>query len=93
VQGVVDPPTQVLVLVLDGAADHQNVLNAAEKGLDQVLPKGMHLDVWLMSGHDDLLSRFAAHGRTSTVLRRQGKNRGGNFLGDRQPNETLFGTC
>ena len=55
VKGLVEPPTQILVLVFDTAADQQRVLDAVGEGLTRVLPSGMHLDVWPMSDRDSLL--------------------------------------
>ena len=56
VAAVVQPPTQILVLVLDNTTDPQNVLDAVGKALNHMLPQGMHLDVWPMTGRDSLLS-------------------------------------
>jgi len=55
VKNVVEPPAQVLVLVLHSAADHQSVLDAVGQGLVRLLPEGMHLDVWPMSESSNLL--------------------------------------
>src|SRR6266516_1386210 len=44
VKAVVEPPAQVLVVVLDDAADRQSVLDAIGQGLTRVLPQGAHLD-------------------------------------------------
>jgi len=55
VKGVVEPPAQVLVLVLDTTADQQRVLSSLGDGLARVLPSGIHLDVWPMSDRDGLL--------------------------------------
>jgi hypothetical protein len=60
VAAVVEPPAQILVLVLDNTTDHQNVLDAVGQGLNCVLPQGMHLDVWPMTGHDGFLSTIRA---------------------------------
>ena len=49
VKTIVEPPAQILVLVLDDAADHQSVLDSVGQGLTHVLPQGMHLDVWPLS--------------------------------------------
>ena len=62
VASVVEPPTQILVIVLDDGVDHQNVLDAVGQGLNHVLPPGMHLDVWPMTGHDGLLSTVRGTG-------------------------------
>ncbi|MGO9211723.1 MAG: enhanced serine sensitivity protein SseB C-terminal domain-containing protein [Terriglobales bacterium] len=52
VKGIVEPPAQILVLVLDGSADHQSILDSVGQGLTRVLPQGVHLDVWpLTDGH------------------------------------------
>ncbi len=56
VKGIVEPPTQILVLVFDDAADQQGVLDAVGQGLSRVLPQGAHLDVWPLSEGDILLS-------------------------------------
>ena len=56
VKAIVEPPTQVLVLVLHDAADQQSVFDAVEQGLVRILPNGMHLDVWPMSNRDNLIS-------------------------------------
>lgn len=56
VEKLVEPPAQILVLVLDSTTDHQKVLDAVGQGLSRVLPEGMHLDVWPMVGHESLLS-------------------------------------
>src|SRR5262245_162026 len=51
VKDIVEPPAQILVLVLDDVAD-QSVLDLVGEGLSHVLPQGMHLDVWpLTDGH------------------------------------------
>jgi len=51
VKDIVEPPAQILVLVLDDVAD-QSVLDSVGQGLSRVLPQGMHLDVWpLTDGH------------------------------------------
>jgi hypothetical protein len=54
VKGVVEPPAQVLVLVLD-TTDQQRVLDSVGEGLTRALPQGVHLDVWPMSDRDSLL--------------------------------------
>jgi hypothetical protein len=56
VKSVVEPPAQVLVVVLDDGADRQSVLDAVGLGLTRVLPQGRHLDVLPMSSSDGLLS-------------------------------------
>jgi hypothetical protein len=56
VHGVMENPAQILVLVLDSAANRQNVLDAVGEGLARVLPPGTHLDVWPMTNGDSLLS-------------------------------------
>jgi hypothetical protein len=48
-------PAQVLVLVLDSAANHQSVVDAVGEGLTRVLPPGTPLDVWPMNEGDNLL--------------------------------------
>jgi len=51
VKDIVEPPAQILVLVLDDTYD-QTVLDAVGQGLSRVLPQGVHLDVWPLSdGH------------------------------------------
>jgi hypothetical protein len=55
VKAIVEPPAQILVLVLDDAADHQSVLDSVGRGLSHALPEGMHLDVWPLSDGDSLL--------------------------------------
>lgn len=51
-KAVVEPPAQILVLVLDDPAD-QETLDAVGQRLEHILPPGMHLDVWpLDNGHD-----------------------------------------
>jgi len=55
-ESVVEPPAQVLVLVLDKTADCQNVMDTVEQGFAHVLPEGIHLDVWPMSENNNLLS-------------------------------------
>ena len=55
VKEVVEPPAQVLVLVLDAGADRERVLSSVGDGLAQVLPQGILLDVWLLSEGDSLL--------------------------------------
>jgi len=51
-KGFVEPPAQILVIVLDSAADTQSILTAVGNGLSQILPQGVHLDVWPMDqGH------------------------------------------
>ncbi len=54
VQAVVDPPAQILVLVLDDPAD-QKTLDAVGQGLERILPPGIHLDVWPLDPNHDLL--------------------------------------
>src|SRR4051812_5695139 len=54
VKDVVEPPAQILVLVLVDAAD-QSVLDAVGQGLSRVLPQGMHLDVWPLIDDHSLL--------------------------------------
>jgi hypothetical protein len=54
--GVMENPSQVLVLVLDAAAERQRILDAVGEGLARVLPPGTHLDVWPMNEGDGLLS-------------------------------------
>ena len=56
VKSVVEPPAQVLVVVLDDGADRQSVLDAVGQGLTRVLPQGQHLDVLPMTSGDGLLS-------------------------------------
>ena len=56
VKSVVEPPAQVLVVVLDDGADRQSVLDAVGQGLTRVLPQGQHLDVLPMTSSDGLLS-------------------------------------
>lgn len=56
VKSVVEPPAQVLVVVLDDAADRQSVLDAVGQGLTHVLPQGQHLEVLPMSSSDGLLA-------------------------------------
>jgi hypothetical protein len=55
VKSIVEPPAQILVLVLDDASDHQSVLNSVGEGLSRVLPQGVHLDVWPLSDGNSLL--------------------------------------
>lgn len=54
VAGVVEPPAQILVLVLDDPSN-PGVLEAIDKGLVRLLPQGMHLDVWPLSYSNNLL--------------------------------------
>jgi hypothetical protein len=56
VREVMEAPAQVLVLVIDKAANLQSVLDAVSEGLTRVLPPGTHLDVWPMRVGDNLLS-------------------------------------
>jgi hypothetical protein len=56
VREVMEAAAQVLVLVLDRAADRQGVLDAVGEGLARVLPPGTHVDVWPMYEGDHLLS-------------------------------------
>src|SRR5436190_1867859 len=56
VKSVVEPPAQVLVVVLDDGADRQSVLDTVALGLTRVLPEGQHLDVLPMTSTDGLLS-------------------------------------
>lgn len=56
VKSVVEPPAQVLVVVLDDGVDRQSVLDAVGLGLTRVLPQGQHLDVLPMTISDGLLS-------------------------------------
>src|SRR5437016_4212751 len=55
VKAVVEPPAQILVLVLDDPAN-QTVLDAVGKGLARVLPEGVHLDVWPLDPGHNLLT-------------------------------------
>ncbi len=55
VKAVVEPPAQILVLVLDDAADHQTVLDSVGEGLSRLLPHGVHLDVLPLSEGNSLL--------------------------------------
>lgn len=54
VKDIVEPPAQIMVLVLDNA-DDQTVLDAVGQGLSRVLPQGVHLDVWPLSDGHSLL--------------------------------------
>ena len=54
VKDIVEPPAQILVLVL-GDADDQTVLDAVGQGLSRVLPQGVYLDVWPLSDGHSLL--------------------------------------
>jgi hypothetical protein len=54
VKALVEPPAQILVLVLDDPGD-QHVLDAVGEGLARVLPQGVHLDVWPLTPSHDLL--------------------------------------
>ena len=56
VKSVVEPPAQVLVVVLDDGADREKILDAVGRGLTRVLPEGQHLDVLPMTSSDGLLS-------------------------------------
>ena len=56
VKTIVEPPAQVLVLVLDVSADQSRLLDSVGQGLASILPQGMHLDVWPMSDRDSLLN-------------------------------------
>jgi hypothetical protein len=58
-KGLVEPPAQVLVLVLEDASD-QKVLNAVGQGLARILPPGQHLDVWPMTYGHGLLETVRA---------------------------------
>ena len=55
--GVMEEPAQVLVIVRDDNADHAVIAEQLGLGLKQILPRGMHLDVWPISvGHAMLKS-------------------------------------
>ena len=56
IQGVMEGPAQVLVLVVDPGANKQGVLDAVGEGLTRTLPSGVHLDVWPLDESNDLLS-------------------------------------
>ena len=56
IMDAMEAPCQVLVLVLDGTADRQRVLEQVGEGLERVLPRGMHLDIWPMVGASELLT-------------------------------------
>lgn len=56
VREVMDAPAQVLVLVLDRAANRHSVLDAVGEGLARLMATGTHVDVWLMYEDDNLLS-------------------------------------
>lgn len=62
VKGIVEPPTQVLVLVLEDSADGQRALDSVGQGLTRVLPPGMHIDVWPLDGKSDLLETVRGTG-------------------------------
>ena len=55
VKAVVEPATQILVLVMDDPGN-QTVLDAVGEGLSRVLPEGMHLDVWPLEPDHDLVA-------------------------------------
>lgn len=55
VKAEVDPPAQILVLLLDDPAD-QRILDAVGQGLARILPQGVHLDVWPLDDGHSLLS-------------------------------------
>ena len=61
VKGIVEPPAQILVLVLDDPAD-QNLLDSVGQGLAGVLPQGMHLDVWPLTDGHSLLDTIRGTG-------------------------------
>ena len=70
VKDVVEPPAQILVLVLDPDGDRPALLDAVGDGLARVLPQGVHLDVWPLSEGESLLStvrgtRMQIHGASS----------------------------
>jgi hypothetical protein len=56
VESIVDPPAQVLVLVLNTEANPQSIVEAVGENLSRVLPAGMHLDVWAMDQCNGFLS-------------------------------------
>jgi|SRR6185369_2513449 len=56
IMDAMEAPCQVLVLVLDGTADRRCVLEQVGEGLERVLPRGMHLDIWPMVGASELLT-------------------------------------
>ncbi len=56
VPGVMAGPAQVLVLVVHPSADPQRVLKDLGPGLNAILPKETHIDVWPMSPQSTLLA-------------------------------------
>jgi hypothetical protein len=56
VTDAMEAPAQVLVLVLDGSANRQRVLEQVGEGLARVLPPGMYVDIWPMAGGSELLT-------------------------------------
>ncbi len=76
VKAVVDPPAQILVIVLDDPAD-QTILDAVGTGLERILPEGAHLDVWpLHLGHNLLPTlretKMQLHGATPMAEKKPG---------------------
>jgi hypothetical protein len=53
--GVMEEPAQVLVLVLTDQADFPGINEQLATDLPNILPKGMHLDVWPISLEHQLL--------------------------------------
>lgn len=56
VEGIVDPPAEILVLVLDGLENQPGVLRDVGSGLARILPSAVHLDVIVMNDRDKLLA-------------------------------------
>lgn len=53
--GVMEEPAQVLVLVLAREADLTKITEELGRGLSDLLPRGMHLDIWpIPVGHEML---------------------------------------
>jgi len=55
IPGVPDSPAQVLVVVLSASADATRIPETIGEALDEMLPEGAHLDIWLMESRDALL--------------------------------------
>ena len=58
--GVMEQPTQVLVVVIEASASSEDVMDAILLGLAGLLPEDTQLDVWSMDPQHSLLASVQA---------------------------------
>jgi len=58
--GIMDKPTQILVVVLDQTVERKIVFEHIGGGLSRILPSGQSLDVWPMNEENSLLGDIRA---------------------------------